>query len=261
MTQTAYQASPDVAIEGQILSTDHETVTRFASAVVKPGKYVVFDGDQCAHPTLAPTKFNRGGVAVRNPYKQNDGDYAIGDPVTILVRGEIGVDPEVAVTKDTQAYVRHTPATTEQRGAFLATSGGETDAVLGLTETDANVEDGTFVVHLLDSDGIEYTASFTSSTTSHANAATGIAADIALKGPFTATPGAEVADKIDITISHTTANKWVRITHVESVGASALSIETQGGSLYAEPVPGLIFRQTASTGVVKLDVRPSSVAV
>jgi hypothetical protein len=85
---------------------------------VRPGQYVVVNGLECNHPSAEPTTQVRGGIAIRNPYKQSDGVYADGEMVDILEDGDIWVASEVAASIDTRVFVRVTAAGQEQLGAL-----------------------------------------------------------------------------------------------------------------------------------------------
>jgi hypothetical protein len=225
---------------GQIASTDVETDTLLADVAQIAGVGVCPGATGDKHGKVPASAADVGkliGVAAYMPSRpvvDGTNEWAADDEMTLVTRGKVFVVTEEAVAKGDPVYCRHTAKSPNtQLGAFRndADPGAATDAVLGLTETDANVENGTFVVTLEDtSDGAIYQASFTSSTTSHADAATGIAAAIDAVAPTTSTPGSEAADKIDIAIVHATSTAAVRILNVESVGASALSIETQGAA-------------------------------
>jgi hypothetical protein len=259
--QTSYSVLPAIGVRGQIADLNAARVeSQRANGVVRPGCYVVRQSNRdAAHPTAVPAPGARGGFAVLDEYRvkglDEAADYADNELFGMMTSGRMFVECETGSpgVDGQPVFVRYVATGEEKLGAIRADADGETNAVLGLTETDANVEDGTFTVILEDSDGITYQATFTSSTSSHAAAATGIAAAIAARGPFTATPGSEVADKIQIAISHATANKWVLIKHIESVGASALSIDTQGGS-DAFPLPGAFFR--SSGAICEVEVNP-----
>lgn len=255
--QTSVSQLPALGVPGGLARGGHHKIKRgFANGIVRAGQWVVFSGDDCLHPSAVPAGGVRGGVAVKNE-KSVDGNYADNDPVDVLVAGSVYVDPEVAVTRDTQAYARFVTPGSEQKGALRndADPASATAAIVGLTETDANVENGTFHVVLRDDvTGATYDAQFTSSTSSHAVAAAGIASAIQAAGPFTATAGSEEADKIQITIVSTTATRSVTVMSVTSVGASALSIDQQGASSAEAFAVPAYFRTTASTGVVELEV-------
>lgn len=261
--QTSYSRLPDIGIPGQIADLSTAIVDSLrANGAIRPGCYVVRQSNRDgAHPSAVPSAGARGGFAVLDEYRVKGTDesanYADNEMFGVMTFGRIFVECEDGSpgVEGQQVFIRTVATGEEKLGAVRADADGETNAVLGLTETDANVEDGTFTVILEDSDGITYQATFTSSTSSHATAAAGIAAAIAARGPFTATAGAEVADKIQITISHVTTNKWVTIKHLESVGNSALSIDTQGGA-DAFPLPGAFFR--SSGAICEVELRPAA---
>ena len=117
--QTIYNVDPAAGVVGGIAEAGSKTErAKVAGGVVRPGQYVVFAGDSCAHPVAAPTAMTRGGIVVRNPYKQNDGVYAAGEMVDVLVDGAIFVATENAVLVDTQAFVRVTATGGQQLGAL-----------------------------------------------------------------------------------------------------------------------------------------------
>jgi hypothetical protein len=98
---------------------------KLAAGTVRPGGYVVLDTNgKCAHPSAAPTAATRGGIALRNMYRDNDAVYAAGDMVDVLVEGEVWVDAEAAVTMNANAFVR------------IASGAGGTN--LGALRTDAD---------------------------------------------------------------------------------------------------------------------------
>jgi len=107
--QTAYNVDPARGVVGGIAESGGKTIrARVANGVVRPGQYVILAGDECNHPVAAPTAQNRGGIVVRNPYKQNNGVYADGEVVDVLVEGNIWVASEIAASVDTAAFVRIT---------------------------------------------------------------------------------------------------------------------------------------------------------
>lgn len=117
--QTAYNVDPARGVVGAISRTGHKIIEkRIADGTVRPGQYVVFDGETCKHPAAEPTPENRGGIALRLPYKQDDGVYADGDMVDILVEGHCWVAAESAVTADSKAFVRVTAGGDEEAGAL-----------------------------------------------------------------------------------------------------------------------------------------------
>lgn len=120
--QTAYNVDPVRGVVGAISRTGHKViVSKVADGEVRPGQYVVLAGNTCKHPEAEPTPENRGGIALRLPYKQNDGVYADGDMVDVLVEGFCWVAAEAAVTADTKAFVRVTAGVGEQAGALRHT--------------------------------------------------------------------------------------------------------------------------------------------
>jgi hypothetical protein len=125
--QTVYNVEPARGVVGGIASTAAKTVrARVSDGPVRPGQYVVLDTDKCSHPVAEPTPATRGGVVVRNPYKQNDGVYADGEVVDILVQGDIWVESENTPTVDTPAWVRVVAVPPQEAGAFRAGADGVT---------------------------------------------------------------------------------------------------------------------------------------
>lgn len=117
--QTAYNVDPVRGVVGAISRTGHKViVSKVADGAVRPGQYVIISGNTCLHPSAEPSPQTRGGIALRLPYKQDDGEYADGDMVDILVEGFCWVESEVAVTADTKAFVRVTAAGLEEKGAL-----------------------------------------------------------------------------------------------------------------------------------------------
>jgi hypothetical protein len=117
--QTAYNVDPPLGVVGAIAESGAKVVrARIAAGVVRPGQYVVLVGLTCGHPTAAPTAQTRGGVAVRNPYKQNNSAFVAGDVIDIVVDGVIWVASENAASVNTPAFVRFTAAGAEELGAF-----------------------------------------------------------------------------------------------------------------------------------------------
>lgn len=117
--QTVYNVDPGPGVVGAIASSGAKKVrARVGSGAVRPGQYVIFSGKTCVHPSAAATPQNRGGVVVRDPYKQNNGVYAAGEMVDVLVDGDIWVATENAVTADAPAFVRHVATAPEEKGAF-----------------------------------------------------------------------------------------------------------------------------------------------
>jgi hypothetical protein len=117
--QTSYNVEPIAGVVGAIAESGSKTVrARVAGGTVRPGQYVVLSGLTCGHPSAAPTPQTRGGVAVRNPYKQGDGVFAAGEMLDVLVEGAIWIATEDAVSVNTPAFVRHVAAGAEQLGAF-----------------------------------------------------------------------------------------------------------------------------------------------
>lgn len=228
-------------ILGAPAESDYRADTFTADEDINPGVVCLRDAStkRLMAPTSAAEVARAECVVLYDPLHVPASDsvmYDQFDSVPGMRRGVIWAKNEEAMTIDDPVYVRHTAnGSNTVLGAIRPdgdpASADATDAVLGLTETDANVEDGTFVVILEDTeDGAQYQVEFTSSTTTHANAAQGIADAIAAAAPATATPGAEVANKIDITIVHANSAYALKILHVESVGASALSVVTQGAA-------------------------------
>lgn len=126
--QTSYNLDPAPGVVGAIAESGSKTVrAKVAAGTVRPGQYVVLSGLTCGHPTAAPTPETRGGVAVRNPYKQGDGVFVAGEMLDILVDGAIWVASETAVTPNAPAFVRHVAAGAEELGAFRGDVDG-TDA-------------------------------------------------------------------------------------------------------------------------------------
>lgn len=184
------------------------------------------------------------------PMVDGTNEYAQDDEVTIKRSGEIFVVTEEAVAPTDDVYVRHTAnGANTQLGAFR-NDPDDVDTVLSLTETDANVEDGVFTVVIEDNDGVQYQASFESSSSSHAAAAAGIAAAIDAVAPTNSTPGAEVADVIDIAIAMP-AGRSIKILHVESVGASALAADS-GGATCARVKNASFDETTTGSGTARL---------
>lgn len=121
MSQLTYSTQPAVGVVGALASAGNRTIIgkRIADGVVRPGQYVVYgSGGTCLHPSAAPTGLNRGGVALRLAYMDDDGVYADGDVVEVCEVGEVWVSPEAAVTELGAAFVRHTAAGEEELGAF-----------------------------------------------------------------------------------------------------------------------------------------------
>jgi hypothetical protein len=128
--QLAYNVDPALGVVGTLAETSptDQIEKRVANGVVRPGQYVVFNGAaQCNHPSAEPTAATRGGIALRNPYKQNDGVYADGDVVDIVTHGKVWVKSEAATTVNTNAFVRCVAAGAEELGA-LRTDADGTDA-------------------------------------------------------------------------------------------------------------------------------------
>jgi hypothetical protein len=117
--QTSYNIDPAPGVVGAIAESGSKTVrARCAGGVVRPGQYVVLAGLVAGHPTVAPTAETRGGVVVRNPYKQGDGVYAAGEMFDVLVEGAIWVKTENAVAVNGKAFVRFSASGAEENGAF-----------------------------------------------------------------------------------------------------------------------------------------------
>jgi len=126
--QTSYNVDPQVGVVGALAESGSKTIrAKCAGGTVRPGQYVVFSGLVAGHPSAAPTPQTRGGVVVRNPYKQGDGSFAAGEMFDVCVEGAIWVSTEDAVTANTPAFVRHVAAGAEQLGAFRSNADG-TDA-------------------------------------------------------------------------------------------------------------------------------------
>ncbi len=126
--QTSYNVDPEVGVVGTIAESGTKTTrARVAAGPVRPGQYVVLNGKSCAHPTAQPTPQTRGGIALRDPYKQNNGVYGTGDLVDIAIDGAVWVASEDAVTEDGPAFVRHVATDPEELGALRSDADG-TDA-------------------------------------------------------------------------------------------------------------------------------------
>lgn len=120
--QTAYNVDPTRGVVGAISRTGHKVIlSKVADGTVRPGQYVIIAGDTCLHPSAEPTPQNRGGIALRLPYHQDDGVYADGDMVDVLVEGYCWAASEVAALVDTKVFVRVTAAGDEQQGALRNT--------------------------------------------------------------------------------------------------------------------------------------------
>lgn len=132
--QTAYNVNPALGVVGALAEAGAKVVrSKIANGEVRPGQYVVISGDTCAHPSAEPTPQNRGGIALRPPYAQDDGVYADGDPVDIVVDGVVWVAAESAVTADIKAFVRATATGDEEKGALrLDGDGGDAFMIPGL---------------------------------------------------------------------------------------------------------------------------------
>lgn len=258
------QESIGSARRGQVTSTLNRATTKLLEDTTLRAGLMVTVGtaaDQCKAPTTAAEVADSLGVAVylpSLPIVDEINEYAVTDEISIVEEGEVAVVTEEALSQGDDVYCRFASGTGTELGAFRNDADKQAadvvDAVLGLTETDANVEDGTFVVILEDENGVQYQASYTSSTTTHADAATGIAAAIDALGPFTSTPAAEASDKIDITIVHDTSTEAVFIKSFVSVGASALSTETQGvsGASCAQISNARWSETTSAAGIARL---------
>jgi hypothetical protein len=190
------------------------------------------------------------------------------DIVTPFLReGSIWVTTEGTVSTDDDVFIRHTA-----KGANTVLgsvrSGSDrnavTAAVVEILETDANVDNGDYLLAFrLVVDGVPgdtLTAQFTASTTSHAALAAGLKASIELLADVTATAGSEAADIIPLTIvvDATTdvlaAVEVVQLT-VPSTGTE-MSVGTQGAENPTAAVnPSLRFREGRSgAGITPLDV-------
>ena len=132
--QTAYNVNPARGVVGALAEAGGiVNRSKIANGEVRPGQYVVISGDTCAHPAAEPTPQNRGGIALRLPYMQDDGVYADGDIVDICEVGAVWVAAESAVTADIKAFVRVTAAGAEEKGALrLDSDGGDAFMIPGL---------------------------------------------------------------------------------------------------------------------------------
>ena len=134
--QLSYNVDPAIGLPGQVIKTGHEKIVEglIANGAVRPGQYVVLEaGRKCAHPSAAPTANTRGGLVIRRAYGQNDGAYADGDIVDVLVQGNMIVATEDAVVDLGSVFVRHVAAGAEELGALRSDADGtDATAVPGL---------------------------------------------------------------------------------------------------------------------------------
>jgi hypothetical protein len=132
--QTSYNVNPSPGVVGTLAESGGKVVRgKIADGVVRPGQYVVISGNLCSHPSAEPTPENRGGIAMRKSYAQDDSVFADGDVVDICVDGVVWAAAESAVTADTKAFVRVTAAGAEEKGALrLDSDSGDAFMIPGL---------------------------------------------------------------------------------------------------------------------------------
>jgi hypothetical protein len=211
-----------------------------ANGVCYPGRWVTYNGDQCAHPASEPAFGVRGGVVLKNE-KSVDGAYADKEPVAVLEGGFVLVDPEVAVTRDTQAYVRYVTPGSENKGDFRADEGGATGGVDVTVNTAANSVPYTIGIRR-NGGQIQLFEIVSSGSATPTNVASTLATEIDADANLVATnPSAGV-----IRILGTTITDSIEVT---SIDRKMTYVDNQ-----AAFKAHALFRETASTGVVELEV-------
>lgn len=154
MAQTTITTNPAVGQAGSLASTldGCEIITKVAAEAIVPGCFVVLTADDettCELPDATGEAAGpRGlGVALHDP-NRTTANYAVGDMVQILTRGEIWVSTEDAVTAGNTAFVRFADAATTL-GTFRSDADtADADDVIGATYTKGNGAAGLAVVKL-----------------------------------------------------------------------------------------------------------------
>jgi hypothetical protein len=110
MSQTVYASQPDKGVSGTLV-TEANAVKRtyVAASALTPGRYAGIDSaGKAAHLTAAPTAATRGGLVIRNMYKDNDGVIAAGEPCELLEAGNMWVTVESTCAQNGAVFIRHT---------------------------------------------------------------------------------------------------------------------------------------------------------
>lgn len=140
MTQTAFSRDMAAAFEGQDASVlePRSTTGPVAQEAIKPGRLVARDtadgDDEGSLPDASAEVTARAfGVSLYDAKKEGGSEYAIGDRVLCLRKGEVWVKPEDAVVHGGQVFVRTTAgATLTELGRFRSDDGDEGGGALAV---------------------------------------------------------------------------------------------------------------------------------
>jgi hypothetical protein len=243
LPQTSIGRLPALGIAGTISRGGPVVILkRLANGAVTPGRYVVIAGDDCAHPSAVPTPGTLGGLALRLPYKQNDGLYADNEMVDILVDGFGFVDPENTCTVDLSAYARYVTPTTELKGDFRSDAGGATGGTTITVNTAENTSQ--YQVTLVGPSGVEKSFQYTSDgTATTTEIATGLKTAIDADAEFVATnPTAPTILVVGTTITFDVAVASIDYRLSAASNSAAFKI------------PGAYYRTTGS-GIIEVEFR------
>lgn len=130
MSQLSYDINPALGVKGQVSNLAHARIESMrANGTVRVGTYVVRGTNRdAAHPAADPDPEDRGGIAVRDPYRvkgtDDSGDYADNEMFGMLTEGECWVECETGsggpAVENTPVFVRITAATGKPVGGIRA---------------------------------------------------------------------------------------------------------------------------------------------
>lgn len=121
--QSALSQTGVIGVPGDAYdSSPSDRVSKIATAIVPFGTWVDFHTeDKAQNPvtTGAVTATPHGGIAMRDPsMPSNQGGYAVGDAMTVMVRGRVFVLADQTVVNTDTPFARFAAGTGTQLGAM-----------------------------------------------------------------------------------------------------------------------------------------------
>lgn len=247
---------------GQIAAFPYESYSKLADVATIAGVFVCDGAAQESAKVVASAANVQDALGVTaylpsRPIVDGVNEYEAGDEMTIISNGRIFTVSEEAMSKDDDVYVRHTAKGGNTALGAVRSGPDANAAVFSVTETDANVDNGTYEVHYRINDGDVLVSRFAASSTAHAALAAGLETAIEADSDVDVAVAAEADDAIQVTLTTATDDVVHIVQLVAPSTGTVLAVETQGAGTCERLPQSKVIKATSAAGVVELRfIRP-----